>query len=122
MNMLRLVDTARSIPRCAHSHSQQVYKEFWLHLADNIWNFHFSYSDRCAVTPHCDYILHFSITSEVAHLFICVLAIQISSFVITLPHFPTVCLFFFIICFIFIYSECLHIHIYICNIFSYSLG
>ena len=37
-----------------------------------------AHSDRCAVIPHCSFDLHFS-NSDVEHLFICLMAICMSS-------------------------------------------
>ena len=37
------------------------------------------HSDQCEVVPHCSFDLHFSVISDVKYLFICFLAIGMSS-------------------------------------------
>lgn len=42
--------------------------------------FNFSYSIKCVVLSHYDFNLHFLMTSDAAHFFMCLLAILICSF------------------------------------------
>ena len=59
-----------------------------------------SHSDPCEMIPYCDFDLHFSIISDVEHLFICLLASCVSSlgkknvYIVLWPIFWLSCLFF----------------------------
>ena len=51
----------------------------FLHILANMSVLDDSHSDRCEVISHCGFDLHFLMTSDVVHLFMCLLVVCISS-------------------------------------------
>ena len=110
---------------CTSLHSHQHYKRvpFFPHPFQHLLlaDLDHSHSDWCEVVPHCGLDLHFSIMSDVEHLFMCLLAICMSSLekcqFTSLAH-------FFIGSFLFLElscSGCLYIFEIVCQLFHLLL-